>query len=86
MPAVRRKQKRKRESRILRRRSSNSLRSISPKSIPTPEERAVPPKAMLKRLAHDPQQVDASIVYHVFHCSPCYKTCSGLLARLKASR
>jgi hypothetical protein len=56
------------------------------KEYPNPRREGCPSQAIVKRMAHDPQQVDASIVYHVFHCSPCYKTCSGLLARLKTSR
>ena len=54
------------------------------KEYPNPQREGCPPKLTLKRLAQQPQQVDPSVVFHVFHCSPCYKQCRSLLARLKA--
>ncbi len=37
----------------------------------------------LERLAKEPQKVNSSVVHHAFRCSPCYKTCSRLLAHMK---
>ena len=54
------------------------------KDYPNPRREGCPPKLTLERLAKQPQQVDPSVVFHVFHCSPCYKECRRLLARLKA--
>jgi hypothetical protein len=56
------------------------------KEYPNPRREGCPPKALLKLLAKEPQEVDAAVVFHVFHCSPCYKTCSRLIAALKPSR
>ena len=53
---------------------------------PNPEREGCPPKAVLKSLAKEPHASDAAIVYHVFHCSPCYKTCSDFIALLKAEQ
>lgn len=54
------------------------------KDYPNPRREGCPPKLTLERLAKQPQQVDPSVVFHVFHCSPCYKECRRLLARLKS--
>jgi hypothetical protein len=54
------------------------------KEYPNPQREGCPPKLTLERLAKQPQQVDSSVVFHVFHCSPCYKECRRLLAPLKA--
>jgi hypothetical protein len=54
------------------------------KDYPNPQREGCPPKLTLERLAKQPQQVDPSVVFHVFHCSPCYKVCRRLLGRLKA--
>ena len=86
MPAVRRKQKRAARESYSEKTLLKFVKEHLSKEYPNPRREGCPSQAMLKRLAHDPQKVDASIVYHVFHCSPCYKTCSGLLARLKAGR
>jgi hypothetical protein len=55
------------------------------KEYPNPQREGCPPKLTLERLAKQPQQLDPSVVFHVFHCSPCYKECRRLLARLKAN-
>jgi hypothetical protein len=54
------------------------------KDYPNPRREGCPPKLTLERLARQPQQVDPSVAFHVFHCSPCYEQCRRLLARLKA--
>jgi hypothetical protein len=54
------------------------------KDYPNPRREGCPPKLTLERLAKQPQQVDPSVAFHVFHCSPCYKECRRLLAHLKA--
>ena len=54
------------------------------KDYPNPQREGCPPKLTLERLANQPQQVDPSVVFHVFHCSPCHKECRRMLARLKA--
>jgi hypothetical protein len=56
------------------------------KEYPNPRREGCPPQALLKLLAKEPREVEAAVVYHVFHCSPCYKTCSRLVAGLKPSR
>ena len=86
MPAVRRNQKRAVRESYPEKTLLKLVKEHLSKEYPNPRREGCPPKATLKRLAQDPQQVDASIVYHVFHCSPCYKTCSSLLARLKEGR
>jgi len=54
------------------------------KDYPNPRREGCPPKLTLERLAKQPKQIDPSVVFHVFHCSPCYQECRRLLARLKA--
>jgi len=54
------------------------------KDYPNPRREGCPPKLTLERLAKLPQQVDPSVASHVFHCTPCYKECRRLLARVKA--
>jgi hypothetical protein len=62
----------------------NFMKDHLGKEYPNPQREGCPPKSTLERLAQQPQQVDASVVFHVFHCSPCYQECRRLLPRLKA--
>ena len=86
MQAVRRKAKMPKRKSYSEKTLLKLVKHHLSKEYPNPRREGCPPKALLKRLAKEPQKVDAAVVYHVFHCSPCYKTCSGLLARLKTIR
>ncbi len=86
MPTVRRKAKKPGRESYSEKTLLKFLKEHLSKDYPNPRREGCPPKALLKDLAKEPQEVDAAIVYHVFHCSPCYKTCSSFVARLKPSR
>ena len=86
MRAVRRRAKKPTRKSYSEKTLLKLLKEHLSKEYPNPRREGCPPNSQLKRLATEPKDVDAAIVYHVFHCSPCYKTCSGFVARLKPGR
>ena len=86
MQAVRRKAKMPKRKAYSEKTLLKFVKDHLSKEYPNPQREGCPSKALLKRLAKEPQEVDAAVVYHVFHCSPCYKACAGFVARLKPRR
>jgi len=84
LPAVRRKQKKVERESYPEKTLVKFVKEHLSKEYPNPQREGCPPKLTLERLAQQPQQVDPSVVFHVFHCSPCYMECRRLLAHAKA--
>jgi hypothetical protein len=51
--------------------------------FPNPARQGCPQPAALKRLAESPAQVEGELLDHVTLCSPCYRTYSGFLRKVK---
>ena len=83
MPPVRKRAKKARRKPYSERTLLKFIKNHLSKNFPNPRRKGCPRRETLERLAKEPQKVNSSVVHHVFRCSPCYKTCSRLLARMK---
>jgi hypothetical protein len=52
--------------------------------FPNPTRQGCPSETTLKLLAATPSQVEDSVLDHITFCSPCYRTYSRFLQKLKA--
>lgn len=52
--------------------------------FPNPTRHGCPPENKLKLLAAKPTEVEDSVLDHITFCSPCYRTYSRFLQKLKA--
>jgi hypothetical protein len=52
--------------------------------FPNPTRQGCPQNDLLRLLAEQPTAVEDSVLDHITSCSPCYKTYSGFLHRMKA--
>ena len=55
------------------------------KDFPNPSRQGCPPDEVLKLLAEKPSRVADEVQRHITLCSPCYRTYSKFLGKMKAA-
>jgi hypothetical protein len=52
--------------------------------FPNPARQGCPQDDVLRLLAEQPKKVEESVLDHITLCSPCYRTYSGFLQKMRA--